>query len=210
MYEIPPDLEGFLRGLFRGMIGNAKRLVGDAVFLFERGSYPSAQFLAMSAMEEMARLQEMRRPFIILRKKEDLDDALAHLESCLAEHRERQTTAFQAAPYAQIENPKEWAHVVDMVTRLVRTRGRQEILKTRLRSLMMDADVSAKTVSKPAAVTRQDAYYFICAAHEMIADYGDKGLNPFPLAAGDPSEGFDLWQWADRAEKEFQRKYAHC
>ncbi|MFQ5912008.1 MAG: AbiV family abortive infection protein [Nitrospinota bacterium] len=209
MYQLPPDLEGFLRDLLRKVIDNARRLVGDAVCLFERGSYPSAQFLALSAMEEMAKLQEIRRPFVVVRTKEDLDDALGHLESYLAEHREKQTTAFQAAPYLEIEDPKEWGHIVDMVSRLVRTWGREKILKSRISSLVVDADVRAKEVSDPAeAVTREDAYYFICAAHEMIADYGDKGLDPFPLAAVDSSEGFDLWKWADEAQKDFMKKHA--
>ncbi len=209
MYEMPADLQGFVRDLFRRMIDNAKRLVGDAVSLFENGSYPSAQFLAMSAMEEMAKLHEIRRPFIVVRKKEDLDAALTHLDATLSEHREKRTTAFQAAPYMKVEDPKEWAHIVDMVSRLVRTRGRDDLVRRRFTSLMVDAEVPAKEISDPAeAVTREDAYYFICEAHEMIADYGDKGLDPFPLAVGDSSEGIDLWAWADRAQKDFMKKHA--
>jgi AbiV family abortive infection protein len=208
MYEIPADVESFVKDFFRKMIDNAKRLVEDAVFLYERGSYPSCQFLAMTAMEEIAKLQEIRKPFIVVRKKEDLDAALAHLESILAEHREKQTTAFQAAPYMDLKDPKEWAHIVDMVSRMVRMWGRDKLLENRLSSLVVGADVPERKISEPAAVPQQDAYYFICAAYQMIAEYGDKGLDPFPLVGGDTSEGFDLWQWADQSEQDFQKKYA--
>lgn len=209
MYKIPAKTEEYLRDFLRGILSNAQRLAGDAVTLFERGSYPSAQFLAMSAMEEMAKLQELRRPFIAIREERDLDAALAALEEKLAEGREKQKTWFEAASYMVVEDPKEWAHIVDMVSRLVRTWGRDTLLKKRLSSLVVDSDVADRKVSNPdRAVSREDAYYFICAAQEMIVDYGDKAIDPFPLEGGNPFETFDLWKSADQALRDFMQKHA--
>ena len=209
MYKVPAETEEFLRDFLRGTLSNAQRLAGDAIALFERGSYPSAQFLALSAMEEMAKLQELRRPFIAIREKADLDAALAGLEEKLAEGRQRQKTWFEAASYMVVDDPKEWAHIVDMVSRMVRTWGRDALVEKRLESLAVDANVAERKVSKPdQAVTREDAYYFICAAQEMIVDYGDKAIDPFPLEGGNPFETFDLWQSADQALRDFMQKHA--
>lgn len=209
MYEVPSDLEDYLRKFFRGILANAQRLVEDAVFLFEKGSYPSAQFLAISSMEEMAKLQLLRQPFIYVSSEEDMQKALDGLESSLTEHREKTSTWYQAASYMDVEDPKEWAHVVDMVSRIVRTWGRDELIEKRLSSLSVDSDVSAKEVSNPSdAVTRDNAYYFICTAQEMIVDYGDKALDPFPLEGGDSFESFDLWKSANESLKNFMREHA--
>ena len=209
MYKVPDELEDYLRKLFRGVLTNAQRLSRDAVSLFEQGSYPSAQFLALSSMEEMAKLQEIRQPFIYVRSEEDMEKALGDLASRLADHREKTTTWFRAAPYMDLEDPKEWAHVVDMVSRMVRTWGRDELIHKRLSSISVDSDVSAREISSPsAAVTRDDAYYFICAAQEMIVDYGDKAVDPFPLEGADSFESFELWKSAEGALKDFMRKHA--
>ncbi|HJM41895.1 MAG: AbiV family abortive infection protein [Nitrospinota bacterium] len=187
MYKVPAETEEFLRDFLRGALSNAQRLAGDAIALFERGSYPSAQFLALPAMEEMAKIQKIRRPFIVIREKADLDAALAGLEEKLAEGRETQKTWFEAASYMVVEDPKEWAHIVDMVSRMVRTWGRDALLEKRLESLAVDADVAEKKVSRPdRAVTRENAYYFICAAQEMIVDYGDKAIDPYPPGGREP------------------------
>lgn len=209
MYKVPDELEDYLRKLFRGVLTNAQRLSKDAVSLFEQGSYPSAQFLALNSMEEMAKLQEIRQPFIYVRSEEDMEKALGDLASRLADHREKTTTWFRAAPYMDLEDPKEWAHVVDMVSRMVRTWGRDELIHKRLSSISVDSDVSAREIFSPsAAVTRDDAYYFICAAQEMIVDYGDKAVDPFPLEGADPFESFELWKSAEGALKDFMRKHA--
>ena len=208
MYEVSEPVVEFLRGLFRSMLENAQRLLGDARALFERGSYASSAFLALSAVEELAGLGEVRRPFVFIQKEEDLRAALDQLSAFFSRRRERHDTAIRPAPFIR-GGPKEWRHVADGVSRLSRLRGGESLLEARLKALWVDAEPGQRSISRPRDISREDAYFFIGKGYELLAEAADGALNPFAFASRDPALSFAAWQEALEEKEAFTSRHGH-
>lgn len=209
MFEVPKDVVEFLRQVFGSMLENAQRLLADARGLFERGSYASSAFLALSAIEELAGLGEVRRPFVLIRKEEDLKGALDELSLFFSRRRERQETAIRPAPFIR-QGPKEWRHVVEGVSRLSRLQGEESLLEKRLQALWVDADPGQQRLSRPKDVSREEAYFFIGKGYELLAEAADGALNPFPFARRDPALSFAVWQEAMVEKETFTHRHGYA
>jgi AbiV family abortive infection protein len=205
MYTPPAESATFIRDFHRRLLRNARDLLGDAVFLFERGSYPRAAFLALSAIEEVSRLSQLRRPFLLLRDRQDLEAALSEMEGVLREFRTVRTTALEAP---RAERGQDWQHSLDPLALLVYLRGREELAERRRLSLQVDADPSQGRVLDPAeGVEREEAYYFIWVAFEAIGEYTERAYHPFPLTDPYDPQPFDLWREWVRGQSEFVQRH---
>ncbi len=206
MDTLPAESAAFIRDLHQRLIRNARDLIGDAVFLFEKGSFPRAAFLALSAIEEVSKLSRLRRPFLLLRNRQDLDAALSEIDGILTELRTVRTTSLEAP---RVERGQEWRHSLDPLSLLVHLRGREDLAERRRSSLEVDADPSQGLVFDPAEqVQREEAYYFIWVAFETVGEYAEKAYHPFPLTDPYDPESFGLWRELVRGRAEFVQRYA--
>ncbi len=206
MDTLPAESATFIRELHRRLIRNARDLLDDAVFLFEKGSFPRAVFLALSAIEEVSKLSRLRRPFLLLRNRQDLEAALSEIDGILTELRTVRTTSLEDP---RVERGQEWRHSLDPLSLLVHLRGREELAERRRSSLEVDADPSQGLVFDPAEqVQREEAYYFIWVAFGTIGEYAEKAYHPFPLTDPYDPESFTLWRELVRGRAEFVQRYA--
>ncbi len=209
-YEFPPETEGYLRNLFRGAIYNAKRLADDAVTLFRAESYPTAQYLAMTSMEEVARTMQLRTPFVLPQDSSELEAALKSMAEIAGKFEEMRYTALERAPYVPAHNA--WEMSVDSISRITERWGADVLTKKRLACIRPEIDAAGGTVNFPEeAGSRKEAYHFICTAFLLLAEYGEKALNPFPMVSEKPEhvfEAFDFWQGVEAAKSEFLDEFA--
>ena len=205
MYTLPAENAAFIRDFQRKLFRNARDLLGDAVFLFERGSFPRAAFLALSAIEEVAKLSRLRRPFLLLRDRVDVEAAFSEMDGILTELRGVRTTALDSP---RAGRGQDWQHSLDPLSLLVYLRGREELAERRRLSLEVDADSSQGRVFDPAEeVQREEAYYFIWVAFEAVGEYAEKAYHPFPLTDPYDPEAFDLWRELVRGRSEFVQRH---
>ncbi len=209
-FEFPAETEEFLRRLFRGAIYNARRLADDAVATFKAGAYPTAQFLAMTSMEETARTMKLRTPFIMPQSEAELEEALKTMAEILRRFEDRRFTALEIAPYVPAYNA--WEMSVDSISRVTERWGADVLTEKRLACIQPDLDHEARAVRFPDEVgSREEAYHFICTAFMLLAEYADQALNPFPLVSEKPediSESFDFWESVEAAKSAFMDEFA--
>ncbi len=209
-FEFPAETEEFLRRLFRGAIYNARRLADDAVATFKAGAYPTAQFLAMTSMEETARTVKLRTPFVMPQSEAELEEALKAMAEILRRFEDRRFTALEIAPYVPAYNA--WEMSVDSISRVTERWGADVLTEKRLACIQPDLDHEARAVRFPDEVgSREEAYHFICTAFMLLAEYADKALNPFPLVSEKPediSESFDFWESVEAAKSAFMDEFA--
>ncbi len=209
-FEFPAETEEFLRRLFRGAIYNARRLADDAVATFKAGAYPTAQFLAMTSMEETARTVKLRTPFVMPQSEAELEEALKAMAEILRRFEDRRFTALEIAPYVPAYNA--WEMSVDSISRVTERWGADVLTEKRLACIQPDLDHEARAVRFPDEVgSREEAYHFICTAFMLLAEYADQALNPFPLVSEKPediSESFDFWESVEAAKSAFMDEFA--
>ncbi len=209
-FEFPAETEEFLRRLFRGAIYNARRLADDAVATFKAGAYPTAQFLAMTSMEETARTVKLRTPFVMPQSEAELEEALKAMTEIFGRFEDRRFTALEIAPYVPAYNA--WEMSVDSISRVTERWGADVLTEKRLACIQPDLDHEARAVRFPDEVgSREEAYHFICTAFMLLAEYADQALNPFPLVSEKPediSESFDFWESVEAAKSAFMDEFA--
>ena len=209
-FEFPAETEEFMRRLFRGAIYNARRLADDAVATFKAGAYPTAQFLAMTSMEETARTVKLRTPFVMPQSEAELEEALKAMAEILRRFEDRRFTALEIAPYVPAYNA--WEMSVDSISRVTERWGADVLTEKRLACIQPDLDHEARAVRFPDEVgSREEAYHFICTAFMLLAEYADQALNPFPLVSEKPediSESFDFWESVEAAKSAFMDEFA--
>lgn len=209
-YEFPTETEDYLRNLFRGAIYNAKRLAEDAVTVFKAGGYPTAQYLALTSMEEVARTMKLRTPFVLPQDSSELEAALKSMAEIIGEFEDKRYSALEIAAYVPAFNA--WEMSVDSISRVTERWGADALTKKRLACIQPEFDAEAGTVQFPEeAGSREEAYHFICTAYLLLAEYGDRALNPFPMVSEKPehvSEAFDFWQSVEAAKSAFLDEFA--
>ncbi len=209
-FEFPAETEEFLRRLFRGAIYNARRLADDAVATFKAGAYPTAQFLAMTSMEETARTVKLRTPFVMPQSEAELEEALKAMAEILGRFEDRRFTALEIAPYVPAYNA--WEMSVDSISRVTERWGADVLTEKRLACIQPDLDREARAVRFPDEVgSREEAYHFICTAFMLLAEYADKALIPFPLVSEKPEDvsgSFDFWESVEAAKSAFMDEFA--
>ena len=129
-FEFPAETEEFLRRLFRGAIYNARRLADDAVATFKAGTYPTAQFLAMTSMEETARTVKLRTPFVMPQSEAELEEALKAMAEIFERFEDRRFTALEIAPYVPAYNA--WEMSVDSISRVTERWGADVLTSSRI------------------------------------------------------------------------------
>ncbi len=210
-FEFPPESEEFLRKLFRGAIYNAKRLAEDAVMMFKAEAYPTAEFLALTSMEEVARTMKLRTPFVMPQNSAELESALSSMAQIVGEFEGRRFSAMEIAPYIPAYNA--WEMSVDSISRVTERWGADVLANKRSACLQPDIDAEERAVRFPQEVgSRQEAYHFICTAFLLLAEYGDRALNPFPMVSEKPehvSEAFDFWENVEAARSDFMDEFAY-
>jgi AbiV family abortive infection protein len=209
-YEFPPETEDYLRTLFRGAIYNAKRLADDAVTMFKAGGYPTAQYLALTSMEEVARTMKLRTPFILPQDSSELEAALKSMAEIVGEFEDKGYSALEVAPYVPAYNA--WEMSVDSISRVTERWGADVLTKKRLACIQPDINTAAGTAQFPEeAGSREEAYHFISTAYLLLAEYGEKALNPFPMVSEKPEqvfEAFDFWQNVEATKSAFLDEFA--
>lgn len=209
-FVFPPETEKFLRNLFRGATYDARRLADDAVTMFKTGAYPTAQFLAMTSMEGVARTMKLRTPFVMPQCEAELEEALKTMAEILERFEDRRFTALEIASYVPAYNA--WEMSVDSISRVTERWGADVLTEKRLACLQADIRPEAHIAQFPdEVVSRGEAYHFICTAYLLLAEYADKALNPFPMVSEKPehvSEAFDFWESVEAAKSAFMDEFA--
>lgn len=153
-------------------ITNAWRLLKTAIDLFEQEQYPVACFLAMTSIEEIGKLINLRA-IQIDQEESNLDTN--KLNKILRNHLKK---AFQAAAWSLYINfgadQRHGFHRTSGIVLLARS-GRW--MNIRNKCLYTDVNLVDNATSCPIdIISREYAYYFICMGFEVLAEQAESGF----------------------------------
>lgn len=178
--------QSFFLSLRKSIFANAKRLLFDSEKLFKEGSFPSAAFLAITSIEEIGKLYDVLIAHHKINKgKFNIKEFYDRFRNHKMKHLSSFTKAIQSTKISK-KISRLWELIAD-----------NRLMTIRNNCLYEDVDILKEIISSPSAtLSRDEAYYFIETAYEVLLSQLDSAFGHFSI---------DTTQDVDRNtfEKEF-------